>query len=113
MSVLRDVQRLLNVIEGQYPRSKHSALFRTAAKRALRSAALAETEWQEGDTIEGAREGSLEDEECQDPGSQTTDLNSTLTRLLGKPPLDTLQGSTESHPPKNVLPMRSTPSRRT
>ena len=59
MSVLRDVQRLLNVIEGQYPRSKYSALYRTAAKRALRSAALAETEWQEGDTIEGAREGSL------------------------------------------------------
>jgi hypothetical protein len=86
MSILRDVQRLLSLTEQLAPKSTRSSLWRIAAKNALRSAALVETEWKDGDTI-GAREGSLEDEQSQDQGTQTTpmhDLTNTLRELLPK-----------------------------
>lgn len=110
MSILRDVQKLLTVTEGLYPRVSQSALWRVAAKRALREAVRLETEWKEGDTI-GAREGSLGDEECQDQGNptaSTTDLNDMLTRILAKPPLVISPNSTESQAQKIVQLTRST-----
>jgi len=86
MSILRDVQKLISVAEGHHPRLARSALWRVAAKRAMRAAVQLETEWKDGDTI-GAREEPLETEECQDPGSSQasmTGLNDMLTELLDK-----------------------------
>lgn len=114
MSILRDVQKLLTVIEGISPKATRSTLFRIAAKRALRSAALVETEWREGDKIGETREGSRGDEECQDLGAQTTHmegLTSTLRELLPKRQPVTSPNSRARI--KLVPPSRSGPSRRT
>jgi hypothetical protein len=87
MSILRKVTKLLNIAEAMAPRLDGCAAYRVARKQLLLEASLVETQW-DGEN-EGAREGSLEDEKCQDPGTQeasTNALNDTLTELLQRPP---------------------------
>src|SRR5690606_18970131 len=110
MSILRDAFKVIEIAERQRPSLLRSGLWKTAKARLLRTAVVLETEWQEGDTM-GAREGSLEDEECQDPGNQeasTTDLSDMLQKLLGKQPPVISQSSTGSQTPKIVQLTRST-----
>src|SRR5688572_17494269 len=85
MNYLREVQRLLTIIEGIAPRAcERSSLYRVQAKKVLRGAALLETSRDDGDTVE-AREGPQEETQCQELGeASTTDLRSTLTKLLPK-----------------------------
>lgn len=109
MSILRDAYKVIEIAERERPSLLRSGLWKVAKARLLRTAVVLETDWQDGDNL-GAREGSLEEEKCLDQGTEATptDLSDTLTKLLGKPPPATLRSSTESHPQKNVLPMRST-----
>jgi hypothetical protein len=109
MSILRDVQRLLSITEQLAPKAGRSSLWRIAAKRALRAAALVESEWKDGDTL-GARE-ALEIEQWDDPGqvASTTDLKDMLNGLLRKPRPDT-SSSSEAKTPQKVVRLR--PSKR-
>lgn len=98
MSILRDVQRLIDLAEGKHPKLENSALWNVAKRRALREAVVLETEWQDSQNT-GAREGSLGDEECQEPENPqtpSTDLDGMLTELLQRPPLGTSQNSSSS-----------------
>lgn len=87
MSILRDVQKLIDLAEGKHPRLENWALWRVAKRKALREAVVLETEWQDSENG-GAREGFPEDEKCQEPGNQeasTIALTDTLTGLLRRP----------------------------
>src|SRR5688572_10594078 len=114
MSILRHAFKVIEIAERERPSLLRSGLWKVAKASLLREAVVRETEWKDGDNL-GAREGSLEEEECLEPGTaiQRTDLNDSLTKLLGKPPLGISPSSTESRPQKNVLPMRYTRSPRT
>jgi hypothetical protein len=101
MSILRKVTKLLNIAEAFSPRLDGCAAYRVARKQLLLEASLVETQW-DGEN-EGAREGSLEDEKCQDPGTQeasTNALNDTLREHLRRP----LRGTSRSSKAKtNVV----------
>jgi hypothetical protein len=103
MTILRDVQKLLTIVEHLHPRVTSSAVYRVAAKRALHAAVMAETKYDDGDTIAEPAKGSLEDEQCQDPGTQeasTNALNDTLREHLRRP----LRGTSRSSKAKtNVV----------
>jgi hypothetical protein len=83
MGVLYDVQKLIHIIEHLAPRQcDGSALYRVAAKAALRSAARAELEGPRYN--DEASEGPQENEQCntQAPDRGWNDLNDTLRELL-------------------------------
>lgn len=78
-----ELERLLALSTSISPRLRKSKLWRRAAQRALQAATSADLY-----TL-GAREGSLEDEECEDPVepmSIGSDLDAMLERLLKRPP---------------------------
>lgn len=87
MSILRDVQRLVSLTEQLAPKVKKSALWRTAAKKALREAVLLETEWREGDSLVpgSTTEPDLEEPPVE-PAATGESLDKMLTEILGRPP---------------------------
>ncbi len=111
MTILRDVQKLIDLAEGKHPRLETWALWNIAKRKALRTAVVLETEWKDGEN-DGAREGSQGEDECQEPGNpeaSTNDLNGTLAELLRRPLRGTSQSSKAktnvvSLPPSNRLP---------
>lgn len=90
MSILRDAQRVITIVETGSPRLAKSSLWKVARKRLLRSAVALETDFAAGED-DGAREspeGLEENEKCQDLGDQeasSKDLNDMLQRTLRRP----------------------------
>jgi hypothetical protein len=108
VSILRDVQRLIDLAEGNHPRLEKWALWNVAKQRALRAAVVLETDWRNGEDT-GAREGSLGENECQDPENRvsTPDLSAMLEEHLRRP----LRGISRSSKARtNVVPL--SPSKR-
>jgi hypothetical protein len=107
MSILRHAFKVIELAERERPSLLRSGLWKVAKASLLREAVVLETEWKDGDNL-GAREGSLEEEECLGTETTKTDLNAMLTEHLGKPPLGISPSSTGSQPQKIVPLTRST-----